>query len=767
MKGTLFSADFVKDSNGVLKLLEVNTDTAISSGGLQHADYTELFNLLSSLDIDTIVVIHKRFQDNFVNHFSDKVTELAPFITTFETIVEERSTIYPTQVVDAPNKFILRCAYDESAIFDSTYCANAFNTLNLFKENNDTSNIPNFYYKSSEDSIEVDTLQSVQNNTNRPDVAIKNVSNVHSKIKFVKVGGLGSVEENFNTLKTESLDKQLILNYYDDETSIKSVSLRSLNIIYSNDGLNILNFCNFEGDSIFEKPTTIDYDTSVVKNIVDDKHYFEFSTNIPKTNSLINAGGIFEDEKITNANGEGVIVTDLVNGESYKSFYVEGSPDSDLPEVFTTWSYPGSQLPEGSYETTSTLINTITQPLDRKMINNVIVSDNGTTASFRVSSNQHLLVYNSVNDVLSYKMVQGLTIGEDNLIKLNGDLIPITSNETEILEGDHSTVLIDMETSDTFLLHDTGLNIKIVTHNCFPKGTKILLSDGTNKNIEDLSLEDELLTFNQNTKKHGSGKIGSIQVTTQNRLISIVSETDSIRSTPSHRFYTKDRGWVTADDLTIEDHLLNSDGKFVRINSIEKLEGEFEVYHIIDVKEDHTYYAENLLVHNIKLKPVIDPTCFSAGTRITLSDYSEKFIEDVEVGDEVLGWDGEKLVPAKVLRLDNDHTVSAHASACEKLGDEPSLYTINDTGIEFTPEHPFLTQEGWKSLVPDPNQEPYKTEQEPKELKVGDSILRNGVWEEITEIRVVRSNPDEPVYNLVIDGVHSYVADGIIVHNKL
>lgn len=763
MKGTLFSADFIKDQNGNHRLLEINTDTGISNGGLDHSDYTELFNLLISESIDTVIVIYKSIQQNFVDHFRNALTQSISGIT-FETILEQRSTVYPTVVQDAPNKFILRCAYDESAVFDSTYCANSFNLLNLFHENNDLNSIPSFFYKSLNEDVLVDTLSNNQNSSNEPDFVVKDVTNIHSNLKFIKLGGSGSVEENVSSLKNEVDDKNLLLNFYSDSNSSRSKSYRSINIIYSNNGLNLLNIINFESESIFEKPTTIEYDPTIIKNVLDEKHYFEFSTNIPSTNSTINSGGIFEDEKITDSNGEGVLVTEIVNGNTYKSYFIEGSPDSDIPEVFREWSYPGTQLPSGSYETTSTLINTIPQPLDRKMINNVIISEGINEVSFRASSLQHILVHDSITDTLRYKTINELEIGVDSLIKLNGDLAPIISNETEILEGDHKTVIIDMETSDTFLLHDTGLNIKIVTHNCFPKGTKILLSDGTDKNIEDLTLSDSLLTYNQKTKEQGSGTIGSIRVTTQNKLISIETETQSIKSTPLHRFFVDGKGWIHAKDLSVGDLLQNHKGEMVDIKNLESLEGEFEVYHLVDVKDDHTYYVENILVHNIKFGL---PTCFSAGTLITLSNHNTKFIEDVVVGDEVFGWDGEKLVPAKVLRLDNEHNVGSHADACKKLGDEPSLYTINDTGIEFTPEHPFLTKDGWKSLVPDPNQEPYKTEQEPKTLSIGDYINRNGEWEEIKEIRVVRSNPEEPVYNLVIEGVHSYIADGIIVHNKL
>ena len=50
---------------------------------------------------------------------------------------------------------------------------------------------------------------------------------------------------------------------------------------------------------------------------------------------------------------------------------------------------------------------------------------------------------------------------------------------------------------------------------------------------------------------------------------------------------------------------------------------------------------------------------------------------------------------------------------------------------------PILTKEGWKSLVPEIRQEPYKSEAPAKELKVGDFILKDGEWEEIKEIKVV------------------------------
>ena len=40
MKGTVFSADFVKDSNGNLRLLELNTDTGFIGQELVNFDFS-------------------------------------------------------------------------------------------------------------------------------------------------------------------------------------------------------------------------------------------------------------------------------------------------------------------------------------------------------------------------------------------------------------------------------------------------------------------------------------------------------------------------------------------------------------------------------------------------------------------------------------------------------------------------------------------------------------------------------------------------------
>ena len=218
-----------------------------------------------------------------------------------------------------------------------------------------------------------------------------------------------------------------------------------------------------------------------------------------------------------------------------------------------------------------------------------------------------------------------------------------------------------------------------------------------------------------------------------------------------------------ASKLQPLDVCLKADGSESIISTVEVLEESHEVFNLLNVEPTHTFYVNGILVHN---KEFLPPTCFAAGTHISLSNGDVKNIEDVVVGDEVLGWDGKKIDSAVVIATDDSHNVGSHAAACKLLGDEPSLYTIDNTGIEFTPEHPFLTKDGWKSLAPDKNQEPYLSNKEPKILQVGDSICIDSEWKEIENIKIVRSDSNEKVYNITVDRLHSYIANGIIVHNK-
>ena len=104
-------------------------------------------------------------------------------------------------------------------------------------------------------------------------------------------------------------------------------------------------------------------------------------------------------------------------------------------------------------------------------------------------------------------------------------------------------------------------------------------------------------------------------------------------------------------------------------------------------------------------------SCFIAGTKVTMADGTLKNIEDVVVGDKVKGHKEENTV----IKL--DPTLLATRK----------LYSFNNNDhYFFTSEHPFMTEEGWKSIKPEKTKERDGVElynQLKGELKIGDGTV--------------------------------------------
>ena len=148
-------------------------------------------------------------------------------------------------------------------------------------------------------------------------------------------------------------------------------------------------------------------------------------------------------------------------------------------------------------------------------------------------------------------------------------------------------------------------------------------------------------------------------------------------------------------------------------------------------------------------------SCFIAGTKVTMSDGTLKNIENIVVGDKVKGHKEDNTV----IKL--DPTLLA----------DRKLYSFNNNEhYFFTSEHPFMTEEGWKSIKPEKTKERDGIElynQLKGELKVGDKLVTDN---DIVEIKDIKSkeinNPDMPLYNFNVSNDSSYIADDYVVHNK-
>ena len=140
-----------------------------------------------------------------------------------------------------------------------------------------------------------------------------------------------------------------------------------------------------------------------------------------------------------------------------------------------------------------------------------------------------------------------------------------------------------------------------------------------------------------------------------------------------------------------------------------------------------------------------------------MADGSEKNIEDVEVGESVVGREG---IVNKVVKL------------MRPAVNDRATYLLNGK-LEFTPEHPLLTRDGWKVVDLDLFLK-YQKEHDvyhmprPGLLKVGDAVIKEDGEEVIETLEKLNIRPsDEIVYDLIVEGEnHSYLANRYVSHDS-
>lgn len=133
---------------------------------------------------------------------------------------------------------------------------------------------------------------------------------------------------------------------------------------------------------------------------------------------------------------------------------------------------------------------------------------------------------------------------------------------------------------------------------CFTAGTLIKDEAGFQP-IENISKGDKVFSFNETNGKISILPVCECYKSVSEKLIVLYVRGRGIETTTEHRFYVKDKGWVTAGNLTPGNLLITMTGDVIPIDDIKIKRGQFTVYNF-RVDPNHTYYvtALQLLVHN-------------------------------------------------------------------------------------------------------------------------------------------------------------------------
>lgn len=769
MKGTLFSADFIEDSSGELRLLEINTDTQAIN--LQFFDYTDFISVLQENNISKVTVVHKpHIHQEMVNHISSSLSTNAPFITSFTEVKEGPNVIYPTTVADQSDLFVLRLAYDESSIFDSEYAKGTLNLLKLYSDYGENGMIPEFYHSSSLYG-ETNTISPNFNPSNLPDCVVKNISENQSFAGFYKIGSESESDTNQSRwdsfIQNQGGENILIEKYHINSNTVsdnKVSSIRTYSIIYGSD-LSLIHLAQFKPYSVFELPTVGIYDSQKYVNKIDNKHYYEFATNIVKYEGVFD--GILNTHLIIKSDETEIEAGSIVVGDELKSFYIGGTDQDETNLYLADWQHTGSTLPSGSYMTSSVVIYKNTKQLENKTLCNITVNNNED--SLFVATVKSFLVYDSLEDKIKWKNASTIVDTTDYLIDYDGSTAQVTSNEIFITnENTFTLVELDVEDTDTYVIAGTTPINSFVTHNspCFVGDTKISLSNGEIKNIEEIVPGDEVCTFDLEKNEIVHCKVLNVFSKVVDKIVSLEFENgESVKCTLDHPLYIIGKGWSSFDNeesnkkYSLEKSIEKFEvGDFVKLQNgetkllkAEVIEGEFKVYNLIDIEKNHNFFANNILVHN--------RFCFIAGTEIEMIDGEIKKIENVEIGDVVLTFN-EETKEQQYNKVTNVYSPNHN---------DLVKYSFSN-GVELTStfDHPFYVNGlNLASYKPDETNEKYKLEKSVVQIKKGDIVnLSNSETTVIEEIVELLESEPRKTFIITVENNHNFYANKVLVHNK-
>ena len=183
----------------------------------------------------------------------------------------------------------------------------------------------------------------------------------------------------------------------------------------------------------------------------------------------------------------------------------------------------------------------------------------------------------------------------------------------ELFENKYQTTIGVGDDADVFVHNLTFQTTERCSLNCFGAGTKVMMADGTYKNIEDILVGDKVIGFDEKFKP-SKAKVNIITEVThvfhnRSNVIKLITMNNKKRPTyvtPNHEFATSTsatRGkWIRIDDMRGDSNPIYTI-RFPRAEIHEtfcydkyKMNEEIDVYNIETTT--HTYVANNMLVHN-------------------------------------------------------------------------------------------------------------------------------------------------------------------------
>lgn len=228
MRSVLLGADFAYNFEGKLVPIEINTnvgiETFIPEGKENIFDLTALTEFIVSKNFKKVTYIGCLWE------FGEKLSELCKSLNiTYELFTTCGGRTVPF-VEDAPDVFIIRSAYDSSAVVDEDYCKNKINFLNLIK----SASFGAQYAYFNDEGILINNITTIRDNGAHPNFILKAIYPSYQKKDYPKFFRVTNQDE-LNTILLNIAPDTHLMEFYFNPNAIWENHLkikRSLNILF-------------------------------------------------------------------------------------------------------------------------------------------------------------------------------------------------------------------------------------------------------------------------------------------------------------------------------------------------------------------------------------------------------------------------------------------------------------------------------------------------------------------------------------------------------
>ncbi|MBI4346084.1 MAG: hypothetical protein HY553_04475 [Elusimicrobia bacterium] len=289
-----------------------------------------------------------------------------------------------------------------------------------------------------------------------------------------------------------------------------------------------------------------------------------------------------------------------------------------------------------------------------------------------------------LNDIPSGHIRVSWSVQNATSITLDGRSVGASGSEDHLIEESGDWTTFSLQASNAA---GTCGGAVYGRTSCFLKGTKILMADGTYKNIEEIQAGELVMGYDTATGTFKPTKVTKPVRSSTSRWFLV---NDNLKVSVGHQIMANGK-WTWSENLKPGDVLFDAAGNPVKIESIVTHDESVDVYNLI-TDPLHNFFAgtelQSFLVHNKDTIEGHDNHGLLRGMEVLTVDGRRVKVESLKAGDKIMNYDfkNKKFVPGTVRMVDSQKA--------------DGYLVINGT-FRVAKKHPMysMTEEKWEQQL--------------------------------------------------------------------